>query len=131
MSLRKSLLLKNILPAAVLTVIGFLLLRPAAHSLFSDLPALIIIVICCVLLVWIYVKPTERFDEMAKKSSSRAGEISFVACMVVVACLLLFSMFEVGHAIVLTSSALCFVLAGMETVNVAIFLLCDIKGGRQ
>lgn len=130
MSLRKSLLIKNILPAVILAVVGILDQRPVAHSIYPVLPAFIIIAVCFILLVWIYKKPTERFDEMAKRSYSQAGGLSYTVCLVAVACLVIYSIFRVDHTISVSNAALCFILAGMMIINAAAFMFYDIRGDK-
>ena len=129
MSLRKSLLIKNILPAIDLTIVGVLSQQPVSLSIYPVLPALIIIAVCFGLTIWISKKPTESFDEMARKSYFRAGSLSFLICVIAAACLLIFSQFKVEHIITISSSAWCFILAGMLIINVVSFLFFDIKGG--
>lgn len=128
MNLRKNLLFKNLFPAIILSTVGIMAEQPIAHTIIPVLPALIIIGISIVFLIWIYRRPVEHFDEMAKKSYLEAGQFSYMICICAMAVLLIYSLLKADHVIFFSNSALCFVLAGMQIVNVAAFLFFDIKG---
>lgn len=128
MSVRKNLLLKDLLPAIILSAVGVIAKQPVAHTIVPALPALIVIAISIVFLIWIYRLPVEHFDEMARKNYLKAGQFSYLICIAVVVVLMIYSFLSVNHAVSFSNSALCFILAGMQIINVAAFLFYDIKG---
>lgn len=131
MKLRRNILLRNILPSIILTGVGIMEQQPVSHSIYSVLPVLLILSACLAALIWVLRRPVEFFDEMATANFNKAGTLSFVVSVAVIAFLVIFTQFTVRHTVSMSSSALCFVLAGMLVLNTALFMLYDIRGSRQ
>lgn len=126
LSLRKKVIIEIISPTIITTTMGIIRIR-GKDSFLTDIILFLAVAFYLIMVVNTYFKNFQPEDEMAKRNQQRADSLSFNITMIVVAGAMLYGLF-MKAAVVLSITTIIFIFAGMNILNLLLFLFYDIRG---
>jgi hypothetical protein len=126
LSLRKKVIIQIISPTLIIINMGIIRMR-GQDSLLSYIVIALAIAFFILMLFNTYRKNCEPEDEMAKYNQQRADSLSFNITLIAAACMMVYSL-AIKKSILFSFTELLFIFAGMNILNLAIFLYYDIRG---
>jgi uncharacterized membrane protein len=126
LSLRKKVIIQIISPTLITLNIGIISMY-GQNSLLSDIVIILAIGFYLLMLYYTYRKNCEPEDEMSMRSQQKADSLSFNITLVAVAGIMIYA-FMVKKSVVFSITSLLFIFAGMNILNLIIFLYYDIRG---
>lgn len=126
LSLRKKVIIQIISPTIITITMGIIRIR-GQDSLLSDIIMFLAICFFLFMLFNTYRKNFESEDEMSKRNQQKADSLSFNIILITVAVVMLYAL-KTKTSVTLSMEVLLFIFAGMNILNLIIFLFYDIRG---
>lgn len=126
MSLRKKVIIQTGCPTIITTAVGIISIR-GQDELLTNIIILLAVVFFAFMIFNSYRKNFEPEDEMARANQQKADSLSFNIMIVIVAIMMLYAL-KMRTSLELSISILLFSFAGMNVMNLVIFLYYDIRG---
>ena len=126
MSLLKKVIIQTSCPIIITTAVGIIGIQ-GHDGLITNVIILFAVLFFLYMIFNSLKKNFENEDEMARVNQQRADSLSFNVMLVVVAVMMIYGL-KAKASVNLSASELLFGFAGMNILNLVIFLYYDIRG---